>query len=129
MIDTKMPVPMSLRTLVSEQQYQEAKRIGDIMPLTEEPSIHQWEHWRLIANRFPYTVAFTTHRMLVPKRTLADLNELTLDEFKELLDILSGHVNDEYDLWFVNTHKRRSVLNQFHIHVATYVLDRKDMKL
>jgi len=123
------PLPMSLRTAAGEYDYQMAKYKGTTKQLHEESVIKEWKHWLLIDNRFPYTVAFRVHRMLLPRRKVANLTELSLEEFTELLTILAGEINDEYDLWFVNTHKRRSILSHFHIHVATYVLDRKEMSL
>lgn len=126
---TNNPLPMSLRTAASEYAYQMAQQKNTVQKLHEKTSLKEWRHWRLVDNDFPYTVAFTVHRMLLPKRKVADLTELSLEEFTELLSILAGEINDEYDLWFVNTHKRRSILSHFHIHVATYVPDRKDMSL
>lgn len=128
-VTTVTTPPMSLRTAADEIAYQTAKATGQTRPLEEEPTIKEWKYFRLIKNRFPYTIAYKEHHMIVPKRKVCDLAELSLAEFQELLTLLAGEINDKYDLWFVNTTKRRSVHDLFHIHVASFVSDRKEIRL
>jgi hypothetical protein len=124
-----MSIPMSLRTAAGEQSYQDSKTSGNTMPLELEPSLRQWKHWRLIDNRFPYTVAFKEHHMLVPKRGVADRWELSADEKAEFEVILKEYVYPTYDLWFENCPKRRSIRSFYHIHLASYHDNREQMEL
>lgn len=123
-------LPMSLRTFDGEIEYQEAKKHDLTVPLELEPSLKQWDHWRLIDNRFPYTVGFKTHHMLVPKRAgVADRWQLNDDERREFEIILREFTYPNYDLWFENCPKRRSVRGFYHVHFATYHDERSEMSL
>ena len=121
--------PMSLRRAVDQKAYGDAKLAGDLVPLADEPTIEEFAHWRMIENRFPYSIAFQTHHLLLPKRKVANMRELNLQEFHELQYILDDVTGGHYDLWFVNVGNRRSVPDHFHIHFAKYVEHRKEMML
>lgn len=118
---------MSLRSKMAELKYQQAKRNSQTVPLAEEPSIKEWQHWRLIANRFPYDIAYKQHDMLLPIREVGAWHNLTADEQAEFWLIIDSYVEPQYDLWFVNTNKRRSILTHFHVHLATYYGSREEM--
>lgn len=115
-------LPMSLRTVETDQAYQNARRSRTTKPLELEPTLKIFNHWRIIDNRFPYDVAFSTHHLLVPKRTsVAQRWDLNDEERKEFEAILRDYIYQEYDLWFENCPKRRSVGGYYHIHIASYV--------
>lgn len=123
-------LPMSLRTKVGEENYQLAKKNGGSVPLELAPSLKQWEHWRLIDNNFPYGVAFKDHKMLLPKRAgVAERSQLNDAEKAEFEVILREYVYPEYDLWFENCPKRRSMNHIYHVHVASYYDNREEMSL
>ncbi len=123
-------LPMSLRTFDGEIEYQEAKKNGGTIPLELEQSIQKFKHWRLIDNRFPYAVGFKVHHMLVPCRAgVADRWDLNADEKAEFEQLLKEFVYPNYDLWFENCPKRRSVLGFYHLHLATYHDNREAMKI
>lgn len=116
---------MSLRTAEAEQAYQDAKVAKKTIPLELEPALKKWEHWRLIDNRFPYDSCFKTHHMLLPKRAgITDRWHLNDEEKHELEIILKEFVYPEYDLWFENCPKRRSVTVMYHLHLGTYKEER-----
>lgn len=122
--------PMSLRTAVGEETYQLAKKNGGSVPLELAPSLKVFEHWRLVDNNFPYRVSFKTHHMLLPKRAgVAERSELNDAEKAEFEQILKNFVYPEYDLWFENCPKRRSMNHIYHIHVASYHDNREEMTL
>lgn len=122
--------PVSLRTAIGEENYQLAKRNGGTVPLELAPSIRQWEHWRLIDNTFPYGIAFKEHLMLLPKRAgVAERSQLNDVEKQEFEQILKDFVYPEYDLWFENCPKRRSMNHIYHVHIANYCDSREDMSL
>lgn len=123
-------LPMSLRTIETERQYQEDKSARRTLPLELEASLMTWQHWRMIENRYPYGVAYKTHHMLVPKRAgISDRWHLNEDEKREFEVILKEFVYPNYDLWFENCPKRRSITTLYHVHLATYVDKREDMQL
>lgn len=116
-----MSLPMSARKAESEQFYQDAKLSGKTMPLELEPAIKKWDHWRLVENRLPYDMIYAVHHMLMPKRAgVTDRWHLNEDEKHELEMILREFVYPEYDMWFENCPKRRSVASMYHIHLGTY---------
>lgn len=122
-------VPASLRKLESEKRYNYAKAEGTLKPLSLENVKHQWKHWKLIENRFPYDMCFQTHDLLIPKRLIADKSELFPRELKELDSIIHGYCQTNYDMVFENMNKRRSVMALFHLHAATYYKNRSDFSL
>jgi diadenosine tetraphosphate (Ap4A) HIT family hydrolase len=119
---------MSLRTSAGERFYGQMKLSGKLVPLADEPSITEWEHWRLIDNRFPYAVALRKHHLLLPKRVVADRLDLTEDERTELVWLLR-QLSDDYDFVMENFPKRRSILSHYHLHLGEYYVHREDMKL
>lgn len=119
----------TLRRKKSETAYQKAKSDGKTHSLTEISSIQEWSYWRLVLNEFPYDMAFKTHHMLLPKREFAERFNLHTSERLEFEQILKNFVYPNYDLWFENTPKRRSDSIIYHIHLVSYVDDRKDMDL
>lgn len=127
--DNTTNMPMSLRRYDSEQQYYAAKQSDKLIPLTDEPSLHEWNHWTLKDNRFPYDIAFVKHHMLIPKNPPTGRFGLTDEQRDELELILEYFVYPNYDLWFENTPKRRSVPGIYHLHLASYYDSREKMGL
>lgn len=119
---------MSLRTADGERFYGQMKLSGKLIALADEPSLKEWSYWRLINNRFPYTVALRTHHLLLPIRVVPDRSELQAEELAELTEILSL-VAPEYDFVMENFPKRRSILTHYHLHLGEYHNDRSEMKL
>lgn len=115
-----MQSPSSLRTLGGESLYGLAKQEGSLIPLAEEPSIKEWQHWRIIRNRFPYDLAFSSHDLLLPKRVVADRKDLSRAEASELDWLLVSYIEDSYDMVMVNTLKRQSVPGHYHLHLVSY---------
>lgn len=121
-------IPTSARSIAGETAYQEAKRAGQTVPLDQEDKIMEFDHWYIINNRFPYDMTFGKHHMLVPFSGAAFRADLSIDELNELDQIIL-QLDATYDLVFENFTKRRSVLSLFHLHLASYYTNRKDMRL
>ena len=64
----KKKLPVSLRSYRDELHYHHAKKMGLTKPLQMEKMLKEWQYWALIDNKFPYSAAFKTHHMLIPKR-------------------------------------------------------------
>lgn len=116
----------TLRRVESEEYYQYAKQNGIAGPLRDEPVVQEFNHWALIANRFPYDAVFTQHDMLIPKRDFAYAREMNRRESKELRDILDGPIGAVYHLFFENTVARRSNLTLYHLHLAKFYSSREE---
>jgi len=118
-------VPVSLRTLEDEINYGEKKQQGQRVPLHHEPTLRSWKLWRVIDNRFPYSGAFQTHHLLIPKRPVAT-NELNHEEKTELDEILQ-EVSGSYDCYLVNFPSKQSVTNHYHVHLLKYKASREEL--
>ncbi len=117
-------LPGSLRKAESEALYQQAKKDGTLIPLSEEAVIEEWLFWKLIDNRFPYDAVFQVHRMLIPKRVVAEWGDLSTLEKAQFEEIKQQYRDsNEYDLIFENFGKRRSVTAHWHEHLAIYKED------
>ncbi|MCA9342904.1 hypothetical protein KC950_02745 [Candidatus Saccharibacteria bacterium] len=124
----KSNLPVSLRTHKDEAGYLRAKQKGiSSKPLNKEEPIQEWKGWILIINEFPYSAAFDTHHMLVPKREVTK-DELNKSEREELNNIID-ELNDKYDCLLLNFNRKQSIKKHFHIHLLTYKNNRKDIKL
>lgn len=110
---------VTLRTPQDEQYYLDQIKKGLTIPLSQEPAIFTFKFWRLIENKYPYTLTFKTHHMLLPNREFATLKQATkeeLDDYDHILDALSA----DYDCMIVNFPSKQSVKNHYHIHLLVY---------
>lgn len=115
--------PNSMRTLQSEQKYQQDKLDGKTKDLLDEPAIKEWPGWRLIENAYPYDLVFKKHHMLIPTTWELKKNGLEDDELYFILKELQ----EDYDLWFVNMPHRQSIKSLFHVHLVCY-RDREEVE-
>lgn len=116
----------TLRTRHDEAAYTQAKINGELNRLSDEPSIYDYVHWRVIQNRYPYSVAFKRHHLLLPKRMVANETELTVEEITDLREIKKT-IN--YDIIMENLGQSRSVLDHYHVHLLSYYDSRSEMAL
>lgn len=124
-------LPMSLRRQASERLYQMVRQQGGLRPLHDEPSLADFTHWRIIANRFPYDSFFVTHDLLLPKRVVGrfvDLSQLERGELEELL-AEGGYVDGHYDAYFVSTVGKRSIPSHCHAHLLGFHPNRSEVGL
>lgn len=120
-------VPVSLRTMRDEIHYGKAKKRGGSQPLLKEERLMEWKYWALIENEFPYSAAFKTHHMLIPKRIVDDKN-LSIDERIEMDSVLN-ELSETYDCVLVNFRKKQSIRDHFHMHLLCYKDKRKELKI
>jgi hypothetical protein len=112
----KSKLPVSLRKPRDERGYGRAKRRGAARkPFLEEPRIREWQYWALIDNAFPYSAAFSTHHMLIPKR-VASREQIKRHEYQELQSILA-ELESSYDCCLVNFPAKQSIVSHYHIHM------------
>lgn len=84
--------------------------------LCKEPSIQEFEFWKIISNKFPYDKVARVHHMLLPKRCVEekDLNE---EERSELVEIKYGYINENYGHIIEATNKYKSIPGHLHLHL------------
>lgn len=123
----KSRVPVSLRTVKDELQYSKAKNTGVTKCFLDEERLMEWKYWALIENEFPYSAAFKTHHMLIPKRIVDDKN-LSIDERIEMDNILS-ELSETYDCVLINFKNKQSRRDHFHMHLLIYKDNRKELKI
>lgn len=111
----------TLRTKEGEDKYQWARTVNDLKPLPEERLVHEFKFWQVVENRFPYSMIFEIHHMLIPKRVVANRYELTTDEKTELALIKDYYVEPMYDAILENMASHRSVGDHYHIHLGVYI--------
>ena len=125
---TPLNIVVTLRKTASEIAYENAKYTGTLKPLSQEVAIRTYTYWKLIKNRFPYDAVFKQHDMLIPKRTFEHRKSMSLAEQSELMNIIEI-LEGDYDVMFENMPSKKSIKTLFHIHLAVYVDNRKDMSL
>jgi hypothetical protein len=124
----KSKLPVSLRMPKDEHRYHKAKKQGAARKsLLDEPRLREWEHWALIENAFPYSSAFSTHHMLVPKRVVSR-KDLSKQEQAELHIVLE-ELEPVYDCYLVNFPSKQSIVHHYHIHMLVYKTERRQLRI
>ena len=111
---------MYLRTKKLQEFYLEYKKTAPYEALHKEPSIREWQYWRLINNRFPYNKLASAHALVVLKRDCS-IFHLTEDELNELWGVILTWADRIYDTSIVNFSSVRSVNHTPHVHLITYL--------
>ena len=109
----------SLRTDKTREAYKafhEAEEKEDICKICEAKSLHEFEHWRIITNDFPYDRISEKHSMLVPKRHAKEI-ELTDTEKKELFQLKSHDIINEYNYILEATKRRITNVDHYHLNL------------
>lgn len=108
------------RTKETHELYEEHKRNGQlehICRLCEAETLHEFTHWRIVNNRFPYDRICQLHHMLIPKRHIIE-HELSDAEKEELLLIKHTHVNETYVFVLEALPQYKSIPSHFHLHLV-----------
>lgn len=121
-------IPMSLRKKNSEMAYGVAKQEGKLVALLEEERLFEFEHWIIVANRFPYDIALKKHHLLLPKRAVPAQGDLNPEELIELSRIME-QVQHNYDFILSNFPRKQSIKTHFHLHLGVYYDNREEMAL
>jgi diadenosine tetraphosphate (Ap4A) HIT family hydrolase len=79
----------------------------------------EFAYWVIIPNNYPYDAIFAKHDLLVPKRYFCEAEDMTEDEYNELLEIKS-QLAEKYSSLFENLRNWRSV-KHYHLHLVTFI--------
>jgi len=110
-----------MRTDETQKAYMELKERRDPRspcPMCSADSELDFHYWRIIANDFPYDKIAERHSMLVPKRHIAELRELSaeaLAEYDEIESKITG-----FDALLKNLPHDQSIPDHFHLHLIKY---------
>jgi len=86
---------------------------------TKTAITHDWKHWHLMRNDFPYDKVFGQHDLLFCKRHV-DWSQLTVEEVEEYAEVLKL-VKPKYQQLLENIGDRISQPSHFHIHLAKFL--------
>ena len=100
------------------EQYHHDRATGAAGSLLDEPALAQWQHWRVIANRYPYANWYQTHHLLIPMSGVAATRLLGSDERKELDEVLYEWAPARYHQYFENLTSLRSITTLLHFHLV-----------
>lgn len=106
---------MTKRLAADEIAYQEAIAAKSLVPLHIEEPILDFNHWKIIDNRFPHSKIAEQNHLLVLKRECS-VRDITAAEWAEFLEILQ-RVGDLYDTVTYNLPGVSSVKNIVHCHL------------
>lgn len=84
--------------------------------LCEAPSVIEFEHWRIIENKFPYDEIARRHDMIVPKVHKRE-ESLTSAELQEFAELKKTYINDTYQMVMESVPKNKSLPQHFHLHL------------
>ena len=108
----------TLRKPESEERYQKEKKLIAECPFCVGESLHEWEYWKLMPNKYPYDLVAEKHDLLV-----LNIHEKNArkDELEELESIKKMKFIADYHCLIENFQIRQSVPGHFHVHLLRYI--------
>ena len=132
-----MTVARSRKNNIAYKKYREERKHIDLCQFCEiqaghEQFISETEHFKIITNKFPYVTwekhPVIEHLMIIPKQHVDSLRDLSFDESKEYIDLISDYEFNGYNLYArPASSKTRSVVHQ-HTHLIKLASE-KDKKI
>lgn len=110
----------NLRTAESQARYEQTLALNQGKDLREEEVVHEFEDFLVVVNRFPHDRIAAVHHLLVPKRTVSDIQHLTSEEELELKYEIEDWCRDKYDCVKRNYPSTISVKHLLHWHLYVY---------
>ena len=85
-------------------------------PFSEDKSL-----WYVTDNDFYYDEVCVQHKLLVPKRHVGNIWELTGEELRELVEMFKHYnYHSNYDTSMLNFAKAQSIKNHLHFHLCEW---------
>jgi len=113
-------MPRMWRTEETQLLYQTERQAdvksGNVCPLCNTKSIIEFDHWRIIPNRYPYDAIAKQHDMLIPLRHTSG-DDLSEDELTELNSLKHTVINDKYKYVMESLPKQKSIPGHWHLHL------------
>lgn len=108
----------TLRKPESEERYQKEKKLIAECPFCVGESLHEWEYWKLMPNKYPYDAVAEKHDLLVLNSHEKNARK---DELEELESIKKMKFIADYHCLIENFPIRQSVPGHFHVHLIRYI--------
>jgi len=111
--------PRKWRTQEMQDKYQEERKnsvANDTCPLCLEKSLMEFDHWRVIPNKYPYDAVALQHTMIIPKEHLQE-HELSQAALRELGELKAGALNQKYLYIMEALPSTKSIPGHFHLHL------------
>ena len=102
--------------LLYQTERQADVKSGNVCPLCNTKSIIEFDHWRIIPNRYSYDAIAKQHDMLIPLRHTSG-DDLTEDELTELNSLKHTVINDKYKYVMESLPKQKSIPGHWHLHL------------
>src|SRR3989344_7686558 len=101
----------TLRTKEKEEEYQQYVREGNLAngcKLCDKQGFRTFNHWKIVANDFPYDRIAKTHDMIVSIRHVGE-DGLSREELEEFKKIKEEHIFATYEYIVEPVHKKKSI--------------------
>jgi len=101
-----------------DQEYRDFLKTKPV-PFEKNKVIENYGDWILVENDYPYDLLYKKHHLLIPRArvgSFTQLNKISQRRYHTLL----AHLEDQYDLYFVNMAKGRTVPTHWHCHLAVW---------
>jgi len=110
-----------LRTATTYEKYLRHIDTGGLVrhgcPLCQKPSLHEFEHWRIVQNDFPYDRIAKTHHMLIPKEHSIEI-DLSQEVLTEYLKIKQEYLPQHYEIVMQSLAHKQSIPAHHHYHLV-----------
>lgn len=107
-----------LRTEATAQKYRDDIAAGMFNAgcvLCAAESLQQFTYWKVVQNKYPYDKIAKKHDIILPLRH-TDQAGVTTEELRELSELKSSFINNNYEFLIEATPHKQSVPGHFHLH-------------
>lgn len=109
-------IPSILRTRKTYAKYLAGNR-GE-KAFESLPIVRSFKHWLIVGNEFPYDRIASRHDMLIPRRKIKDVFQLSVMETAELKRIMKNiNTQKRYDAILLAFPWSRTVRTRLHFHL------------
>jgi hypothetical protein len=111
--------PRSWRSQEMHDRYETERQAdldSDACPLCDAPSITEFEHWRIIPNKYPYDAVALKHDQIIPKHHWVSA-EIPAEAWAELTELKERELNQEYSFIIEALPGTKSIPGHFHLHL------------
>lgn len=109
-------IPSSLRSPKMYAKYKAEKKDHNVFNTL--PSLESFKYWKIVPNEFPYDRIASRHDLLIPRRKIADIFQLSQRETTELRRIMKMiNKQKRYDAILFPFHWSRTIRTHLHFHL------------
>jgi diadenosine tetraphosphate (Ap4A) HIT family hydrolase len=112
--------PRNWRTAAMHATYEKGRGSdlgADRCPFCHEIPETKFNYWFIKPNKYPYDGVALKHDLLMPYRHVADFDDLSEAELRELSELKSTILNESYTFLIEAMNKNKSIPGHFHFHL------------